>query len=168
MNTKRITKIALMIALTIAGAYITIPLPELPFTLQTLFALLSGLLLSRRDALISQLIYITLGLIGLPVFAAGGGGLAYVLRPSFGYILCLPTLAYFSSLLKDKNIYLAVYMPLILLLFIGGTWLILVGKLYLAKGIGMLFVSIILIYIPIEIVKGTIGIFIWKRLKNIL
>ena len=97
MKAARITKIALMTALTVAGAYITIPIPNLPFTLQTLSALLAGLILKRKDALISEIIYIALGLIGLPVFAAGGAGIAYVLRPSFGYVLCLPLIAWFAS-----------------------------------------------------------------------
>lgn len=168
MNTRQITMISIMTALTIVGAYITIPIPNLPFTLQTFFALLAGLILPRRDALISQLIYIAMGLIGLPVFVGGGGGIAYVLRPTFGYVLCLPMIAYIASRFKNRNVYLATYIPLVMLLIIGGLWLVVVAQLYLVKSPSSLILSILIIYIPIEIIKGSLAIVIWKRLRNIL
>jgi len=167
-KTKRITAISLMTALTVIGSYITIPIPELPFTLQTFFALLAGLFLNRKDALISQTVYIALGLIGLPVFAAGGGGIGYILRPTFGYIVCLPFLAFFVSSFKEKNVYFITFVSMTALLLLGGIWLILIGKLYITKGFGILFVSYILFYIPVEAVKGIIAIILYKRLKNIL
>jgi len=76
---------ALFTALTILGAFIRIPTATVPFTLQILFVLLAGILLGPFWGALSQLLYILLGLIGLPVFA-GGGGLAYVMQPSFGFL----------------------------------------------------------------------------------
>lgn len=168
MEAKRIARIALMTALTIIGAYITIPIPNLPFTLQTFFALLAGLLLSRKDAVISQILYILLGLFGLPIFAFGGGGIGYVLMPSFGYILSLPILALVSASLKDKNVYLGSLLALVITLIFGGIWLIGVSQMYLYKGVIDILLIVFLIYIPVELVKGVLAIFVWKRLKNIL
>jgi len=76
---------ALFSALTVAGAYIKIPLPPVPLTLQTMMVYLSGLVLGGRGGALSQAIYLLLGLLGLPVFASGGGP-AYILSPTFGYL----------------------------------------------------------------------------------
>lgn len=78
--------ISLFAALTAVGAFIKIPTPIVPFTLQFFFCTFAGLLLGGRYGLYSQLLYIFIGLIGLPIFA-GGGGPAYVLQPTFGYLL---------------------------------------------------------------------------------
>lgn len=80
---------ALFTTMTAAGAWIQIPGPVVPITAQTLFTYLAGALLSRRQAFLSQAAYLLLGLAGAPVFALGGG-LAYLMQPSFGYLLALP------------------------------------------------------------------------------
>lgn len=78
--------IPLFAALTAAGAFIKIPTPLVPITLQTLMVYLSGLFLGVRGGAVSQLLYIVIGILGLPVFS-GGGGPAYVVSPTFGYLL---------------------------------------------------------------------------------
>lgn len=85
-STRRLALAAVFTALTAVGAFIRIPLPPVPFTLQIMFAIWSGLLLGPRFGLASQAAYIILGLAGLPVFAAGGG-VGYVLNPTFGYLI---------------------------------------------------------------------------------
>lgn len=69
-----------------AAAYITIPIPSMPFTLQTAVSVLSGLLLGWKKGAASMAVYCFIGLAGIPVFSAGGG-ITYVFKPSFGYIL---------------------------------------------------------------------------------
>lgn len=76
---------ALFAALIAAGAYIKIPLPLVPVTLQLQFALLAGVLLGPNKGALSSLVYALAGLAGIPVFA-GGGGIQYILNPTFGYI----------------------------------------------------------------------------------
>jgi len=73
-------------ALIAAGAFIRIPAFGVPLTLQTTFVLLSGFLLGARQSAFACTVYTAMGLIGLPVFTEGGG-LGYVLQPSFGYII---------------------------------------------------------------------------------
>ena len=73
-------------ALTAVGAFIKIPLGGQIFTLQFLFTLLAGLLLGGRLGATAVGVYTLLGLVGVPVFA-GGGGPAYVLQPTFGYLV---------------------------------------------------------------------------------
>jgi biotin transport system substrate-specific component len=78
--------ISLFTGLTAVGAFIKIPIPPVPVTLQTMMVMFAGLILGSRRAPISQLLYLILGLLGLPIFAQGGGP-AYVLQPSFGFLL---------------------------------------------------------------------------------
>lgn len=82
---REMTIVALFAVLAIIGSKISIPVFTIPFSLQFQVCLLTGLLLGARYAFMAQGIYLALGLIGLPVFALGGG-LGYVLQPSFGYL----------------------------------------------------------------------------------
>ena len=54
--------------LTAIGAQIEIPHQPVPFTLQTLFVLLAGALLGKEKGAMSQLLYLALGAVGVPVF----------------------------------------------------------------------------------------------------
>src|SRR5262245_41782242 len=74
--------------LTWAGARVSVPIPftPVPATLQTLAVLLAGAFLGARAGAASQTIYIMMGIAGLPVFALPGGGPAYLLGPTGGYL----------------------------------------------------------------------------------
>ncbi|HBR30419.1 MAG TPA: hypothetical protein DD789_13380 [Firmicutes bacterium] len=86
-RTEQIVLVALFSTLTWIGAYLRIELiPPVPFTLQNFMVIMSGILLGLRYATWSQLAYLLLGLAGVPVFSQGGG-LGYVFRPGFGFIL---------------------------------------------------------------------------------
>ena len=93
---------ALFAALIAVGAFIKIPVPVVPFTLQYLFTMLSGLMLGSKWGLAAVGIYIALGLAGLPVFAQGGG-IGYVLQPSFGYIIGFALGAFVTGLIAQKS-----------------------------------------------------------------
>jgi len=74
-------------ALTAVGAYIMIPLPPVPITMQTLFVSLAGALLGGYLGALSQVVYILLGVIGLPVFAGGKAGFGVLIGPTGGYLI---------------------------------------------------------------------------------
>lgn len=95
---------ALLTTLCIISSKIAIPLPfsTILFTPQVLVVLLCGLVLGPKWALLSQGCYLLLGLIGLPVFSKGGG-LGYVMEPSFGYALGFLPAAWLTGLLRDKT-----------------------------------------------------------------
>lgn len=76
----------MFVALMTAAAYIEIPFPLMPLTFQTAVAVTAGLLLGARKGAAAMSVYCIIGLMGLPVFTAGGG-IFYVMKPSFGYIL---------------------------------------------------------------------------------
>lgn len=85
-NIQNLTLSGMILALIVVGAYIKIPIPYVPFTLQFLFVTLAGQLLGAKTGSIVVATYILMGLVGMPVFTSGGG-LSYVLQPTFGYLL---------------------------------------------------------------------------------
>lgn len=84
------------------GAFIKVPVPVVPFTLQFLFTMLAGLFLGGRKGALSVGVYILLGLVGLPVFAEGGG-FWYILKPSFGYLLGFMLAAYVTGRMVERK-----------------------------------------------------------------
>ncbi|MGF0034045.1 biotin transporter BioY [Bariatricus sp. SGI.154] len=102
MSTKNLVLCGMFTALVVIGAFIQIPVPYMDyFTLQFFFVLLAGLVLGANKGAISVGCYVFLGLIGLPIFAAGGG-IAYVFRPSFGYLLGFVVTAYVTGKIREK------------------------------------------------------------------
>lgn len=89
-NARELAMCGLFAALIAVGAFIKITIPVQPFpmhfTMQWFFVLLAGFLLRPRLACASVCTYLAVGLVGIPVFAAGGGP-AYLIRPTFGFLL---------------------------------------------------------------------------------
>lgn len=91
---------SLFAALCAVGAFIKIPLAWLPITLQTFFSTLAGLLLGKKWGTLPVAVYLAMGLIGFPVFTQGGG-IMYVLKPSFGFLLALLPATYLTGALAQ-------------------------------------------------------------------
>lgn len=103
IETKDLVLCALFTALIAVGAYIQIPVPGMDyFTLQFLFVLMAGILLGSKKGAMAVGCYVLLGLFGLPVFA-GGGGITYIFRPSFGYLLGFVVAAFVTGFLSEKQ-----------------------------------------------------------------
>lgn len=79
--------------LTAIGAQIEIPHHPVPFTLQTLFVLLSGAFLGMRNGFLAQVVYLSIGALGLPVFSGASFGLARIFGLTGGYLLSFPIAA---------------------------------------------------------------------------
>lgn len=129
-------------AATAAGAYIVIPLPPVPITLQTLFSALAGALLGGRLGALSQIVYVLLGVIGLPVFAGGKAGLGVLFGPTGGYLIGFVAAAYLTGRLveaKEKpggiRIALSVTCGFAALYVLGITQLSLIANLSLKKAV---------------------------------
>ena len=75
----------LFAALITVGTFIRIPIGADFYTLQFLFTLLAGLILGEKLGTMSVALYVLMGLIGIPVFASGGG-IGYLFKPTFGYL----------------------------------------------------------------------------------
>ena len=102
MKTKDLVLCAMFVALIAVGAFIKIPVPVVPFTLQFLFTMLAGLLLGPVNGALAVVVYIVLGLIGLPIFTQGGGP-GYIFQPSFGYIIGFAVAAYVNGKIANAK-----------------------------------------------------------------
>lgn len=103
LSTSELISCSLFTAIIAVGAFIQIPVPGMDyFTLQFLFVLMAGMILGSRKGAISVAVYVLLGLIGVPIFAAGGG-ITYIFRPSFGYLLAFILAAYITGVISERN-----------------------------------------------------------------
>ena len=98
----RLASIGAFTLLTIISARITIPLQPVPFTLQTLAVLLAGLILGARDGALSQLAYLALIAVGLPV-DANHLGAAALFGPTAGYLIGFVPAAFVAGLLVERG-----------------------------------------------------------------
>lgn len=163
------TLISLFAALTAVGAFISIPLYPVPLTLQTLFTLLAAMTLGSVMGMLSQIIYVMLGVVGLPVFAGFKAGIGILFGPTggflFGFIVCALIVGKIMELKKEKNI---VYYLLAGL--IGTITLYIMGiiQLSLVTGIGVKKAIIVgmLPFLPGDILKITAASFIASKLKT--
>ena len=91
---RRFLAVVAFAVLTTIAARIAVPLPgtAVPFSLQIVAVMLTGILLGPSLGAGSQVLYIGAGLAGLPVFVAGGGP-AYLLGPTGGYLIAFPLAA---------------------------------------------------------------------------
>lgn len=83
-------------------AQVTIPLPLVPITGQTLGVILVGAALGSRRGAAALLTYLLIGLAGAPVFAEFSGGPASVLSPSFGFILGFVPAAFVAGWFAER------------------------------------------------------------------
>lgn len=95
-KTRDIVFCGLFIALITLGTFIRIPIGNDFYTLQFLFTLLAGLVLGPRLGALAVGAYVLLGLLGVPVFASGGGP-GYLAQPTFGYLVGFIVQAWFCG-----------------------------------------------------------------------
>ena len=88
MKTTRVVRIGLFACLTVLGALISFPTPlsVIPVSLQTPCTLSAGFVLGPKDGAISQLLYLLVGAVGLPVFAGQTGGIGVLVGPTAGFL----------------------------------------------------------------------------------
>lgn len=141
MSTKRLVSIALFTALIIVGGLISVPIPfsQVEVSLQTVFVIMAGLLLGGRDGALAVLLYLAMGLFGIPVFTKGGGP-QYVFMPSFGYLIGFPIGALIAGILCDRiksvtrgKVFLCALIGCVPIYAIGVTYQIFILYYYLSK-----------------------------------
>lgn len=103
-NIRKMVFASLFAAMMAVGAYIKIPVPvsPVPITLQTFFILLAGAILGARWGTISVIVYLLLGIAGLPVFSGGSSGLGMFFGPTGGYLIGFIFGAFIIGFLCDR------------------------------------------------------------------
>lgn len=161
-----IAECAIFVVLMVAGTYISIPFPLVPLTFQTAVSVLAGLLLGTRKGMVSMAVYCFMGLVGLPVFSAGGG-IAYIFKPSFGYIIGFVASAGVAGIACGKN-YPFWKCALIAVsacfadYIIGIPYCIICAKLLGVENLTSLFLTGNLIYLPKDILLSILGALVAK------
>jgi len=140
-----VNKIALALGMAcvtglLAQVRIGLPFSPVPITGQTFAVLLAGVILGRRWGGISQVIYVMMGVAGIPWFAGGSAGYAALIGPSGGYMTGFVLAAYFLGHFSDKYVRARSFFPMLGL---------------------MLFANFVLIHIP-----GLLQLAVWFRLAK--
>ncbi|MPQ42885.1 biotin transporter BioY [Clostridium tarantellae] len=137
LKTRDYTLIALFAALTAIGAFINIPVPYVPFTLQYFFCALGAILLGSKKGMLVQLLYVGIGLIGVPVFTKGGGP-QYIFQPTFGYLIGFIIGAYIIGKISEnvkklntKTVLISTLVGLTIIYLFGVSYLYFIQNFYL-------------------------------------
>jgi len=160
---------ALFTSLTAIGSYLIIPLPvsPVPISLQTFFVLMAGLIGGKYIGIASQITYIFIGIIGIPLFAGGLGGLGVLLSPTGGFLIAFPLAAYIAGTRKNKTDSKTLLIKLIFATLVIYTS----GIIYMIIGWNFNFKSAItagvLPFIPGDFFKIFLLIILKKRMNNI-
>lgn len=173
LSTRDITQIGMFTALTAVGAFISIPVGPVPITLQSFFVLLSGIILGSKKAMYSQIAYILLGLIGLPIFAGFTGGLQSIIKPSFGFLIGYIFMAYCVGKITKKNhnpksISMAVFAGTVVLYAIGLPYMYYILNIMLAKNLTVMqiFTMGMFMFIPGDTLKAIIAVLVGKKISS--
>ncbi|MBQ6002521.1 MAG: biotin transporter BioY [Synergistaceae bacterium] len=162
---KQLVLSSMFAALITVGAFVKIPVPVVPFTLQFLFTSMAGLLLGAKYGAVSVMIYIMLGLSGVPVFA-GGGGVSYILQPSFGYMPGFALGAFVTGRIAGtsgnpsyRRLVTANFAGLLIVYAMGMTYYAIMSKFYLGTPIGLwpLFLYCFILAVPGDIALCLLG-----------
>lgn len=176
MKVQEMVYCGIFTTLIAAGAFIKIPIPVVPFTLQFLFTMLAGLLLGGRLGALCVAVYILLGLAGLPIFAEGGG-LWYIVKPSFGYLIGFCLGSYVTGKMVEKHqkttltrYFIANFTGLFIVYAIGMIYYYVISNFVIHTPIGLwpLFLYCFILAVPGDICLCILAAFLARRLRTVL
>lgn len=166
LNTRDLSKISLMAALSFIGSFISIPIGPVPVTLQTLFVLLTALLLNPQSAFFAQLLHLLLS-----VLVRGG---QIFLSPSFGFLIAFIIVAPIISYLKKTGKVTAdrylVILATGLIYVIGTPYMAIILNVFLELGLSFsqLLISGVLLFLPGDGIKAILAVVLANRLRKII
>lgn len=172
LTTRTMVFIAVMTAITCLLAPLSIPIPisPVPITLTNLVILISACLLGWKFAAISCLLYLLLGVAGLPVFSAYGFGIGKLIGPTGGYLVGFLPLAIGAGLIFEH-----VSHPLVQVILLAAATLFLLylpGTIWLAFQAGLSFPEALMMgvipYIPGDLVKIILSVVLGPTLVHSL
>ena len=169
----KISLTALFAALIAAGAFIAIPIGPIPIVLQNMFAVLSGLILGPVMGSAAVGLYLLAGIINLPVFAGGVGGIARFAGPTGGFLLGY-LLAGFAAgiILRTPRAGQIISLPrLITAVTVGFLVIYVPGLIWLKLRFNLTWLTALMTgFVPFiagDIAKGIVAALITRRLRKI-
>jgi biotin transport system substrate-specific component len=178
ITTKEMILVSMFAALTAIGAFLKIPAQPADITLQFFFTAFAGIILGSRIGALSQIVYVVIGLIGIPIFTKGGG-IGYVFQPSFGYLLGFIVAAYVIGKIVEKNkepkfitFFMASIAGIFVMYLIGIPYLYVIVKNVMGSDINFMWAlkNGLLIFLPGDLLKSVItaivGVNIIPKLKK--
>ena len=179
LKTRDLILIAMFAALTAIGAFIKIPIPIVPFTLQYFFCALGAILLGSKKGALAQVLYVFVGLIGIPVFTKGGGP-QYIFQPTFGYLIGFIVAAFIIGKLTEsiKNltsgkIFFSCLVGLAIIYLFGVTHMYVIYNFYLGSTMSILtaikigVISFLPSDILLSFIISIVGINVVSKLRKI-
>jgi biotin transport system substrate-specific component len=174
MNIKSMTRISLFASMLAVSVYMIPPIPipfvEVSFTLQTMFVVLIGFLLTPLEAFFSVFVYIMIGAFGIPVFSGARGGFSVLFGPSGGFLMLFPLVSLGISRFKSypknmvHNLFVASLFGIVLLYLLANIYL----SFTLEVNYWIALLSL-LPFIPFDMVKIVLAYFIYRKIpKHIL
>ena len=166
-NIKELLVLALMTAVMAVLSPISIPIGPVPISLGTFAVCLTVVVLGRKMGTVSYLLYLLLGLIGLPVFSNYGAGLGKLLGPTGGYLFGMLFLSivggfgleHFPGLFAVQ--YFFFLLGIALCYLFGTLWLAKVLSLDIAKAVSL---GVLPFIIP-DCIKVFIALKLGKKLR---
>ncbi len=175
-KTKNLVLCAMCAAITCILAPISIPIEPVPISLCTFAVMLAGVLLGAKLGFVSQLVYVLLGAVGLPVFSGYSAGFSCIAGMTGGYIVAYPILAFITGLLywkfgRDKSgkvralwKFLGMLIGTIVLYAFGTVWFCVVSGTGFMPALGMC----VLPFLPGDFLKMIIVILLSAPIENAL
>lgn len=168
-GTLQLTKIALMVAMLSVLSYVRIPLPasDVGISALTIGVNLIALLLAPKEAFVTILCYLLLGLVGAPVLG-GSGGPGKLFGPSGGYLLAFLLAVVFVSALRGKKYHLGRYLmvtvfaALVIVDGLGFLWFQFVMEMELSAA----FIAGYVAFAPLDVVKCVIACVVARPLQK--
>lgn len=152
-------------ALTAGAAQLVIPMWPVPITGQTFAVLFVGASLGALRGVLSMLLYIGLGIAGLPVFAEGGAGISKLIGPTGGYmvgfVLAAALVGWLAQRKWDRKVFgtvVAFIAGTAVIYAVGLPWLsVALGQLGLPNGIGETLQAGLLPFVPGDLLKALVA-----------
>lgn len=176
MNTKNMALTSLFAALLAVSSQVSIPLGPVPFTMQVMFVLLAGMILGKRLGPASVVVWVLLGVFGLPVFAQGKAGAAVLIGPTggyiFGYFACTYIVGYVAEHfeLNYKHTAAAMLLGLAVIYGIGLAGFMLSFQYVLHKAMPLEKALNLAVwpFLPLDFVKTLAAVYVGVRVRRAL
>ena len=177
MKTKNIVLCGLFAAILCCFAAITIYLPftSIPITLQVIGVSVAGAVLGKKYGGLSVLIYVLIGLCGLPVFSGMKGGVTALAGPTGGYILGFIAEAFVTGyciekfvkntdnkFIKNIKIFISMIIGLIVLYAIGTIQFMFISSISLYKALSLAVIP----FVPLDVIKLVVSVLISVFIRN--